>query len=72
MDVITIGAAVLAVTEFIKRVFPTTISGALVIVAAAVIGGVFALINGTNLLQGVIVGLGASGVHTLGKTFAGN
>lgn len=63
-DVVTAGAVV-ASTEFVKRVvnrlFGFQISGELTIILAVILGGLIAFGNDGNVLQGAIVGAAAVG-----------
>lgn len=67
--VIFIGAIIIAVTQFIKLLVPQ-VSGAWTIPAAVVVGVVVALVDkkigvtDITVAQGVMVSLGAVGVHT--------
>lgn len=68
-SVLFIGAAIIAVTQFIKLIAPN-VNGAITIVVAAALGLLVALID-TNIgvaditvAQGILTGLAAVGVHT--------
>jgi len=73
MTQLEVGAAIVAVTEGIKRVFPK-INGWITIVVAAVLGvlaGVLGL-AGLNWASGLVVGLSAAGVVKVGTAIGGN
>ena len=64
-----IGAAVVGVTEFLKRLYDKDYRGALTVVLAAVIGALVAVFDADlgvvslTVAQGVMAGLAASGVY---------
>jgi len=64
MQNITLVAAVIAVTEAIKRQFPQ-VSGIITILVAAVIGLIAGFVNfqGLDPISGAVLGLSAVGVH---------
>ena len=66
MTSIEVGAAIVAITEAIKRTIPG-VSGIITIIVAAVLGVLAGLagIGGLNWLSGLAVGLAASGVYTV-------
>ena len=62
MDQVQLGAAIIAVTEAIKRVLPDAVTGIVTIAVAAVLGGLWALYQGTDIIIGIVTGLAASGI----------
>lgn len=65
MDTLTVSAAIIAVTEAIKRSFPK-INGLITMAVALILGiaaGYFHL-QGLDLVSGAMAGLAAVGVHT--------
>ena len=61
-------AAIVAVTEAIKRLLPEQVKGIVTIVVALALGVAWAAYNGTDLVAGGITGLVASGVISVAKT----
>ena len=78
MDIVVLGAAIVAVTEIIKRIVPDKkVQGVVTIIVAAVIGGLAGLgdvegYEGITVLEGIIIGLGAAGTYRVGKILGGN
>lgn len=72
-SVLFIGAVVTAVTELIKRVVPK-VEGWVVIPVAGLVGLIVALVDtyigvaDVSIAQGIMIGLGASGVVTVAST----
>lgn len=66
-------AAIIAVTQLIKQIFPAQISGALTIIVAVVLGALagYAKIDGLTILTGVFAALAAVGVHTTATAIRG-
>lgn len=72
MDVVSlsfISIAVVAVVEFLKRLNAKDWQGAVTILVAAVVGGAagFFKIQGLDLMNGIIAGLAAVGVHQVAR-----
>jgi ABC-type glucose/galactose transport system permease subunit len=65
--VVLIPVAIVAVTEFLKRLNKKDYEGCITIIVAVVIGGLAGVINlkGLDVTTGLIAGLEAVGVHTL-------
>lgn len=64
-----LATSIAAVTEFLKRINDKDYRGAIVITVAALLGlvvGVFH-VEGISIINGVIAGLGVSGIHTIAK-----
>jgi len=72
MPSVQVSAAIIAVTEAIKRVFPQ-VSGIVTIIVAAVLGVLAGLakIDGLDWLSGLITGLVAVGVIKTATSIAG-
>lgn len=74
-SVVFIGAAVIAVTQFLKYLIPK-MNGAWTIVVAGVLGSLVGVldihmgIKDISVAQGIMTGLGAAGVHTLGTAIS--
>lgn len=66
MESVFVVTAVIAVTEFFKRIQARDVYGALTIVLAAVIGGLagFFGVEGLTVATGLIAGLGGAGIVT--------
>lgn len=59
--------AVAGVTEFIKRLFDRDYRASVIILAAALVGGLFGAtgVEAVSIAEGVVAGLAASGVVTI-------
>jgi uncharacterized membrane protein YGL010W len=68
--VIFIGTVIIAITEIVKRLWPDTITGALTIIVALLVGALSAVFSDwldlahLGVAQGVIIALASVGVHT--------
>lgn len=64
-----IAIAIVAVTEFLKRLQASDWYGAVVIVVAAVIGAIAGAfhVEGLTVFNGVVAGLGAVGIHQVAR-----
>lgn len=71
--VLFIGSVIIALTEVVRRIWPTVVTGALTIVVALLVGvftAVFSDVLGISHLSianGILIALGAVGVHTTAK-----
>lgn len=69
---IFVGAAIIAATEIIKQLVPK-VAGWVVIIVAAVLGGIIGAVDihigvqDITIAQGVMLGLAAAGVHTTAR-----
>lgn len=69
METVFLATAIAAVTELLKRANDKDYRGVVVILVAAGLGaltGVLGL-DGLNVVQGIIAGLGVAGIHTIAK-----
>lgn len=75
MDQVTLGAVIMAVVEALKNALPTAkLNGWVTTVVAALLGGVAGylhLLNTPDLATGIVIGLGAVGVHTVASAAGG-
>lgn len=65
VSAVAIVAMVIAVVEFLKKLFSKDWQSAAYILAAGVVGVIGGLLLGTNLVYSAILGLAASGVYKL-------
>lgn len=66
-------AIIIAIVEFVQRLFPSVQSW-ITIIVAAVVGGIlgYAGIDGLNIGTGILTGLGAVGVHEVASNIGVN
>lgn len=69
-DEILLGAVIVGIIGEVKRLFPT-VTGLITIALSAVLGGVYGFFVGGDIVRGVMVGLGASGLIKAGTTIRG-
>ena len=67
MTALILTGLVMGGTEFVKRLSGKDWEAAIIILSAAVIGGVAGAILGINVLQGIAYGLAASGYISLAQ-----
>lgn len=67
MEYLLLTGAVVGTVEFIRRVFEKDYEAAVIIAAAATVGGLYGFlgIDATSIAEGVVFGLAASGVVTV-------
>lgn len=68
ISAVAIVAMVVAVVEFMKKLFKKEWQGAAYIFASGVVGVLGGLLLGTNLIYAGILGFAASGVYKLAQT----
>lgn len=69
VSAVAIVAMVVAVVEFMKKLFKKEWQGAVYIFAAGTVGALAGLMLGTNIIYSGILGLAASGVYKLANVF---
>lgn len=69
VSAVAIVAMVVAVVEFLKKLFKKEWASAVYIFAAGAVGALAGLMLGTNIVYSGILGLAASGVYQLANVF---
>ena len=64
---ITLSAAIVAVVQVLKGLLPQAVTGWITPVIAGALGAAWALINGTDVIAGIVAGLAASGAVTVAE-----
>lgn len=69
MEYLLVTSMIVGVTELVKRLFDSDYRGAVIILSAAIVGGIsgFFGVEGLNVVTGVVTGLAAAGAVTVAQ-----
>lgn len=73
-NTIIVSAFVIGFTQLVKSVFDSDYRSVVIILGAALIGGIsgFFEVQGLNISTGIVAGIASSGVVTLGQALGGS